>query len=70
MISLGPPTRALCFSFEYTHNYSKDISGKKRFKNLLISLARHHQKMECCNNKLTPDSHLFFGTGKKFSVIN
>ena len=67
------PIRALCFSFESTDNYSKDLSDKQKFKNLSVFLARRHQKMECCNfinNHLTLDSHLLFATGKKFSVIN
>ena len=41
--------RALCFSFESTNNYSKDLSRKQKFKNLSVSLVRRHQKMECCN---------------------
>ena len=73
VINLEPPTTALCFSFESTHNYSKDLSREQKIKNLSVSLARRHQKMECynfMNNQLTPDSHLLFATGKKFSVIS
>ena len=53
------PIRALCFSFESTDSYSKDLSGKQKFKNLSISLARRHEKMESCNfinSQLTLDS--------------
>ena len=49
VISLEPPTTSLCFCFESTHNYSKDLSHKHKFKNLSVSLARRHQKTECCN---------------------
>ena len=68
-----PLIRTLCFIFESTDNYSKDLSGTQKFKNLSISLARRLQKMESCNfinNQLTLDSHLLFATGKNFSVIN
>ena len=44
-ISLELPTRALCFSLASTHNYSKDLFRKQKFKHLLISLARRHQKV-------------------------
>ena len=73
IISLELPTRAVCFSFESTHNCSKDLSRKQKFKHLSVSLARGHQKIEYCNfikNQLTPDSRLLFATGKKFSLIN
>ena len=46
IISLEPPTRALCFSFESTHNYSKDLSRKQKFINLSVFLARRHKKNE------------------------
>ena len=46
-----PPIRTLCFSFESTDNYSKDLSSKQKFKNLSVSLARRHQKKKkkSCN---------------------
>ena len=59
IISLEPPSRALCFSFGSTHKCSKDLSRKQTFINLSFSLSRLHEKTECCNfinNQLTPDS--------------
>ena len=72
IISLGPPTRASRFSFESAHNYFKELAQKQKFKNLPVSLAKCHQKLECynfINNQLTPDSHSLFTTEKKFGVI-
>ena len=72
IILLGLPTRASCFSFESAHNYFKELARKQNFKNLPFSLAKRHQKMECCNfinNQLTPESHPLFATEKKFGVI-
>ena len=66
-------TRALCFRFESTNNYSEYLSRKQKFKHLSVSLARRHQKMECCNfinNQLTMVSHVLFATEKKNSAIN
>ena len=60
-----PPIRVFCFSFQSTQSYYEDLSRKQKFKNFSVSLARWHQKMECCNlinNQLTPDSHLLFAT--------
>ena len=34
--------QVLGFSFESTHNYSKDLSRKQKFQNLLVSLTRRH----------------------------
>ena len=67
IISLKPLNRALCFSFESKCNYSKELSHKQQFKNLLFSLARGRQNMGCCNfidNQLALDSHLLFATEK------
>ena len=72
IISLGPPIRASRFSFASAHNYFKELAQKKNFKNLLVSLAKRNQKMECCNfisKELTPDSHPLFATEKKFGDI-
>ena len=72
IISLGLPTRASRLSFESTQNYFTGIAQNQNFKNLPVSLANRHEKMECCNfinNQLTPDSHPLFATEKKFVVI-
>ena len=68
IISLELPTTALCFSFESTYHYSKDLYCQQKFVDLPVSLARYHQTIECCNViniQLKPDSHLLFATGKK-----
>ena len=69
IISLGQPIRASRFSFASAHNHFKELAQKKNVRNLLVSLAKDNQKMECCNfisKELTPDSHPLFATEKKF----
>ena len=69
---LGPPVRASCFSFESAHNYFKELARKQNFKNLPLSLAKRHQKLECCNfinNHIAPESHPLFSTERKNGVV-
>ena len=64
IISLGQPTRVLCFNFEFAHNCFKQL--------VQGCLASYHQKMECCKfikNQLTLNSHPLSAMEKKFSVI-
>ena len=72
IITLGPPTRAPCFSFESAHNYFKELARKQNFKNFAFSSGKSDQRMECCNfinNQLTPESHPLFVTEKTFGFI-
>ena len=67
IISFGSATRASRFIFESAHNYFKELAQKQNFKNLLVFLAKCHQKMEYCNfikKQLTQDSHSLFATEK------
>ena len=50
----------------------KKLARKQNFKNLPFSLAKHHQKMECCNfinNQLKPELRPLFAIEKRFGVI-
>ena len=49
IISLGAPTRASGFSFESAHNYFKELARNQNFRTFPVSLAKRHQKIECCN---------------------
>ena len=72
IISFGSATRVSRFIFESAHNYFKELAQKQNFKNLPASLAKRHQKLECCNfisNQLSSDLHLYFPTERKFGVI-
>ena len=67
IITLELSTRVSRFSFESSHSYFKELAQKQNFKNLLVFLAKCHQKMEYCNfikKQLTQDSHSLFATEK------
>ena len=69
---LGPLIRASCFSFESAHNYFKELARKQNFKNLPVSLAKRHNKLECCNfinNHIAPNSRPLHSTKRKTGFV-
>ena len=74
MVSIYPLMLSVCcVSALNLHTlYLKELAQKQNFKNLPVSLAERHQKMEYCNfinNQLTPNAHPLFATQKKFGVL-
>ena len=48
------------------------MARKQNFKNIPVSLAKRHQKLECCNfinNHIAPESHPLFSTERKTGVV-
>lgn len=69
---LRPPIRTSYFSFESSLNYFKELKRKQNFKNLPVSLAKWHQKLECCNcinNHIALESHPLFSAERKTCII-
>ena len=56
LFKFGPLIRSWCMRFEGKHAYFKDLSKKiKNFKNIALSLALKHQKIECAKNMAVDD---------------
>lgn len=56
LFKFGPLIRSWCMRFEGKHAYFKDLSKKiKNFKNIALSLALKHQKIECAKNMTVDD---------------
>lgn len=56
LFKFGPLIRSWCMRFEGKHAYFKDLSKKiKNFKNIALSLALKHQKIECAQNMAVDD---------------
>ena len=74
MVSIYPLMLSVCcVSALNLHTLNlKELAQKQNFKNLPVSLAERHQKMEycnCINNPLTSNAHPLFATQKKFGVL-
>ena len=74
MVSIYPLMLSVCcVSALNLHTLNlKELAQKQNFKNLPVSLAERHQKMEYCNfinNQLTSNAHPLFATQKKFGVL-
>ena len=73
ILLLEPPARASCFSFEFTHNYFKELVHQQNFKSLPVPLAKRHQQVECCNfisNYMVPSLILCFQLKEKLTLMN
>ena len=74
MVSIYPLMLSVCcvWALNLHTLYLKELAQKQSFKNLPVSLAELHQKMEYCNfinNQLTPNAHPLFATETKFGVM-
>ena len=72
ILFLGPAIRSSCYSFEATHKYFKKIAQKQNFKNICLSLAKRHQRLNCIDFDLkgnTPQNRPLFSKSMEHGVV-
>ena len=67
--ALGPLTRSMCMRFEAKHSYFKQWASTLNFKNVCMSLAKHNQFLECCQNDIGVE-HPIFANEKELGPVS